>query len=303
VFPQQYHKFGQNSPVLRRYHRENVSVCSWRNAAKMWHSRLRDGKHSEGTPAMMLIWLLATTLGSFVLLWLLSLRMQDASIADIWWGPGFVLLAAVAAWLRPPPAPWTWLFMLAVAIWGLRLGWHMIARHNGEDSRYARMRAATGESFGRRSLVTVFLLQGIVQFLAASPILTALLLPGAPNTTLIVLGLMLFVAGFLLEVVADAQLQRFRSNPTKKGLLMRQGLFAHIRHPNYLGEFILQIGLGTMAFGLSGSFWAFLGPILMIIIVSFVSGPPMQEESQRLKPGYEDWLKTTGRFLPRLGRR
>jgi steroid 5-alpha reductase family enzyme len=269
----------------------------------MWHSRACDCISLKGKRNMLLAALFLMTAGCFVVLWLVSLKMQDASIVDMWWGPGFVLLALVGALIRPPATHWAWLFLIAVSLWGLRLGWHIFRRHNGEDSRYARMRAAAGADFGKRSLVTVFLLQAVVQFVAASHVLTTILATAVPSRSIVIAGLALFTVGFLLEATADNQLQAFRANPANRGQLMRQGLYAHVRHPNYLGEFILQIGLGLTAYGLTASLWAFLGPLLMIVIVNFVSGPPLQQESQRQKPGYAEWLATTGRFLPRLGKR
>lgn len=252
---------------------------------------------------MLLVPLFLMTVSCFVVLWLISLKMQDASIVDMWWGPGFALLAIVGAFIRPPAGIWAWLFLLAICLWGLRLGWHIFRRHDGEDSRYVRMRAAGGVDFGRRSLVSVFLLQAVVQFVAASHVLTTVLVSSAPVPAIVMIGLVFFSIGFVLEATADNQLQAFRANPANRGQLMRQGLYAHIRHPNYLGEFILQIGLGVAAYGLTGSLWSFLGPVLMIMIVNFVSGPPLQAESQRQKPGYPEWIETTGRFLPKLGKR
>jgi steroid 5-alpha reductase family enzyme len=269
----------------------------------MWHSRACDGISLKGNGNMQLAALFLMTVSCFVVLWLISLKMQDASIVDMWWGPGFALLAVVGAFIRPHADIWGWLFLISVCIWGLRLGWHIFRRHDGEDSRYARMRAAGGADFGKRSLVSVFLLQAVVQFVAASHVLTTVFVSGVAELATVIPGLALFAIGFLLEVVADNQLQGFRANPANRGQLMRQGLYAYVRHPNYLGEFILQIGLGLAAYGLTGSLWAFLGPMLMIVIVSYVSGPPLQQESQSRKPGYEEWMESTGRFLPRIGKR
>ena len=45
----------------------------------------------------------AATACVFFLLWLLSLRLRDASIVDAWWGPGFALIAAGAWFIFKAP--------------------------------------------------------------------------------------------------------------------------------------------------------------------------------------------------------
>ena len=57
-------------------------------------------------------------------IWLLSLPLKDASIADVFWGPGFAFTAIVAALLSPSSARATLLVVLTSA-WGLRLAFHI----------------------------------------------------------------------------------------------------------------------------------------------------------------------------------
>src|SRR5262245_34641932 len=101
-------------------------------------------------------------------LWLLSLARRDASIADIWWGPGFAWIAGVCLLLAPHgPASRGILAAALCALWGGRLAAYLSWRSwgAGEDYRYRAMRRRHGERFGRVSLVTVFGLQGALQWI------------------------------------------------------------------------------------------------------------------------------------------
>ena len=153
-----------------------------------------------------------------------------------------------------------YLLMLTVALtlWGLRLGWYMRQRHRGqEDARYAAMRQNHGADFGRKSLWLVFWLQAVLQWLAASPILVAAFAKPQPVWPITALGLALFSAGFLLEILADRAVARFKSNPANRGKLLTSGLHARIRHPNYLGEIIEWCGWALATWTYAGFAFAF----------------------------------------------
>lgn len=64
---------------------------------------------------------LGTILTVVTLVWLLSLRLRDASIADVCWGLGFVLLVWLYCLLSPVLTPRSWLVAALVTLWGTRL--------------------------------------------------------------------------------------------------------------------------------------------------------------------------------------
>lgn len=240
----------------------------------------------------------------FLALWLESLAIDDVSIVDGFWGPGF----ALAAWLGLALAParaWVGVAMaLMVTLWGLRLTWHMVARHaraGREDARYAAMRARQGPSFRWTSLGSVFLLQAGVLMLVASPVHLAVLAPlPAPTGWALWAGAGLFLAGFLIEAVADAQLSAFTRRPDSHGRTMTAGLWAWSRHPNYLGEIVLWWGLGLYGYGASGSPWAFLGPALLTGLILKVSGISLLEAHMAAtRADWADYARRTPRLIPR----
>ena len=130
--------------------------------------------------------------------WMLSLRLQDASVADIFWGLGFVMLAWLFCLLSPALTQRSWLVAALITLWGTRLSAHIFHRHhgNGEDPRYQAMRASHGRAFWWRSLFTVFWLQGAILWFVALPLLVAVrATEPVALTALDGLGVLLFASG------------------------------------------------------------------------------------------------------------
>ncbi len=109
-------------------------------------------------------------------LWLLSLALKNSSIVDIFWGAGFVISAWTAFALTPEGfAGRKWLLVVLTSVWGLRLTLHILTRNwrKGEDFRYQVWRKEAGAAWWWRSFFKVFLLQGILMWIIATPLLRA----------------------------------------------------------------------------------------------------------------------------------
>jgi len=259
------------------------------------------------TLAAALASLLACGLAALCALWLASLRLRDASIVDVWWGPGFAVLATLAGALSGATAPRSALLLALVWLWGLRLGIHLFRRNRGrgEDPRYAAMRRRHGDRFARTSLVTVFGLQAVLQWFVALPLLVAILRPGArPLGALDALGGALFAIGLGFEAVGDAQLARFRADPQSAGRVLDTGLWRYTRHPNYFGDSLAWWGLFAIASATPFGVFTLASPLAMTFLLLRVSGVPILERSLvRTRPGYRDYVERTSAFLPRPPRR
>jgi steroid 5-alpha reductase family enzyme len=246
---------------------------------------------------------LAAALLAFTAFWAASLPRRDAGIVDFYWGPGFVVIGWLAAAIAGRFDAGSLLFLSLLTLWGVRLGWYMTARHGGaEDARYAAMRERHGEAFGRKSLWMVFWLQGVIQWIASSPALVVALSAAAAPGLPAWLGAAIFVLGFSIEIAADRAVARFKADPANRGRLLTTGLHGVVRHPNYIGEIILQWGLGIVAFAVSGNPLAFVGPALMHGLIVKLSGVPMLEEHFAGRPGYAEWKAGTAALWPRLKR-
>ncbi len=258
---------------------------------------------SLGEPYATIALSLALLIALFVALWLHSVRMGDAGVIDIAWGPGFALIGWFE-WLRLSPAhPSATLILLAVTLWAARLGVHLFVRHRmstSEDARYAAMRALDPEHFWLTSLLKVFLLQAVILWALALPIHLAMSSSNQASPGLLTgAGCVLFAAGLTLETVADRALLIFRRDPANRGKLITHGPFAWSRHPNYFGECALWCGIGLMAWDASGSVLALLGPAALIGLILKVSGIPLLEAHlRRTRPEFAAYAARTSAFFP-----
>tara|TARA_R110002072_G_scaffold303140_1_gene495563 strand:+ start:38060 stop:38854 length:795 start_codon:yes stop_codon:yes gene_type:complete len=241
-----------------------------------------------------------------VFLWLLSLPLRNVSIVDIGWGLGFVFVA----WLAAPKAdgPPVLLYSLVTA-WGVRLAWYLWLRNHGkpEDHRYVAMREKHGSSFVWSSLLRVFVLQGVIMWVIALPIMAAgEEAVSEPCWILAACGVVLWLAGMFFEVVGDWQLARFKSNVDNQGKVMDSGLWKYTRHPNYFGEFVIWWGHWGVCLGLTDptkTWWTIISPALMTFLLLKVSGVALLEQTLKQRsPEYASYIRRTSPFFPRRPR-
>ena len=253
---------------------------------------------SEPGATLLAGWL--ACLAGGLLLWLWSLRRRDVSGIDIWWGLFFVGLTWWFRWRGPALTGFHLAHALLVTLWGLRLALHIAwrGRGQGEDHRYAAMRAGHGSRFPWVSLGTVFWLQATLATLLAAP-LYAVQSAAAISPALFVAGAALWAVGFVWEAVADGQLLRFRGDPANRGKVLDRGLWRTSRHPNYFGEAVLWWGYGAMALAAGGA-WTLYAPLAMTWLLLRVSGVALLEKTiGGRRPEYADYVRRTSAFLPR----
>jgi steroid 5-alpha reductase family enzyme len=234
-------------------------------------------------------------------LWLVSIRLRDVSIVDPVWGPAFVLVALVCALVGGGCAGRRWLLLALTAIWGLRLGGYLLRRKLGdpqEDRRYVKMRERKGDAFVPWSLVAIFGLQGLLVLIVSLPIQVAAPRGGTLGAAAVP-GIVIWAIGFAFEAIGDEQLRRFKADPDNQGKVMDRGLWRYTRHPNYFGDFCVWWGLWLIALPAGGTWWTFVGAVVMSTLLIRVSGAALLEKdiSER-RPQYADYIKRTSGFFP-----
>lgn len=244
---------------------------------------------------------LACVLWGYVTLWfVISLFKRRNDVADVAWGLGFVLLAWTSFFLSGGSGIRGLMVCILVSIWGIRLAWHIQARHRGkaEDFRYLAWRREWGRWFYLRSYAQVYLLQGALLFLIALPVLMINKSAGQAFGFLNGIGLCVWLFGFVFESVADAQLARFGGDALNKGEILQSGLWQYTRHPNYFGEVVQWWGIWLMAFGVPGGWVGVIGPLTITILILKVSGVPMLEKKMAGNSKFEEYKRRTNMFFP-----
>lgn len=196
----------------------------------------------------------------------------------------------------------TLMLSILVIIWAGRLGTFLFRRiqRAGKDDRFDSLKP---DFF---YFLNVWTLQGLWVSLTAAPAfiaITASQKTGLDFFTLI--GLLIWLIGFTIEVVADRQKSQFKANPNNEGRFIQSGLWAISRHPNYLGEIILWLGVTIIAIPtFQGGQWiGLISPIFVYLLLNFVSGVPMLEAKADQKWGgqtdYEAYKANTPKLWPR----
>jgi steroid 5-alpha reductase family enzyme len=230
--------------------------------------------------------------------WLYAYRHSNVNIVDSLWSLFFLAAALVYTLFSDGLALSSWLLLVLVAIWSLRLSAHLAQRNAGkaEDHRYAAMRQRN-PNFARRSLVTVFGLQAVLAWIISVPLVAAISTP-AEFGVLHMLALALFATGFYFEAVGDWQLAKFRSNPENRDKVLDTGVWGLSRHPNYFGEACIWWSFYLFALA-AGFAWTLFSPLIMTFLLLKVSGVSLLEKDiEERRPGYRRYVESTSAFVP-----
>jgi steroid 5-alpha reductase family enzyme len=195
------------------------------------------------------------------------------------------------------------LLLALVVIWAIRLGTFLFGRIKkaGKDDRFDEIKP----SFIR--FLNVWTIQGLWVTFTMAAALVAITTTYRKELDLFALvGFLIWVFGFIIEVVADSQKSRFSASPDNKGKFIQTGLWSRSRHPNYFGEIVLWIGVTVIALPvLQGWQWvALISPVFVMLLLTRVSGVPLLEKKADNKWGgqedYESYKKRTPVLIPRL---
>lgn len=197
--------------------------------------------------------------------------------------------------------------IIAVLIlsWAGRLGSFLFARVKkaGKDGRFDRIKH---DPF---AFLMFWTIQGLwVTFTAAAAL--AAMTSGAKTDFGIVslIGLIIWIIGFAIEVISDRQKTAFRADPANAGRFITEGLWSRSRHPNYFGEFTLWVGMAIIALpALQGwQYITLLSPVFVFVLLNRISGVPALEARADKKwggePDYEAYKANTPVFFLKLSR-
>ena len=110
----------------------------------------------------------------FMIVFVIGQILNDNSIVDIAWGLGFVV-AGIYSFVRGETGmPRATILTLLIALWGLRLTYHIARRNIGkpEDYRYVAMRKKWGHKHIRlKAFLMVYVLQFAVNALVSMPLI------------------------------------------------------------------------------------------------------------------------------------
>lgn len=254
-------------------------------------------------PAEPFAWSLAAAMAVMVVLWVRQLWTRDATSVDVGWAATIGAVAVGAAWFGTGSALSRGLAAGIAIVWSGRLSLHLLVdrvlRHRGEDGRYAALREHWGSGAAAR-FVFVYLLQGLLAFLFATPFVTLAQHDAGTLAPIQFAGLAMFALGIAIESWSDRTLAAHRRDPSNKGRTCRSGPWRYSRHPNYFGEWVLWCGIGASCSEAPHGWIAWVAPVSMFVFVRFVSGVPWTERQSLKSRGddYRAYQRETNCFFP-----
>ena len=180
---------------------------------------------------------------------------------------------------------------IMVCLWGLRLGAFLFARVQaaGHDVRFNLMK----HDF--TWFLMTWTIQGLWVVITSSAALTAITSTNKNSFGWIgIIGIIIWLSGFVIEIVADEQKRRFKLNSSNQHSFINKGLWSWSQHPNYFGEIILWIGVTLVALpALSGwQYLSLISPVFVFFLLTRISGIPMLDSAARKRWGDNpDFLK------------
>lgn len=241
---------------------------------------------------------------AFMTLWFgLAMYAKRVDVIDAAWGLVFLYLTGVTLMLDGRYEPFQWLVFGFVAVWGLRLFFHIATRlqNKSEDARYQAYRKKWGSSFTTNAFFRIFMVQAILAVVVAAPAVAAIVSPHSPIMWLAVIGFAIWGFGIVFEAIADWQLTKFTAKKAGRSPndIMDKGLWRYSRHPNYFGEITTWIGAGVVAVS-TLQWWGLIGPIVLAFLIIKVSGIPLLEKRYASNPNYKVYKQKTPVLVPRI---
>jgi steroid 5-alpha reductase family enzyme len=249
-------------------------------------------------PALLII------LGYFLIFFVVATIIKNNSIVDIGWGLGFVLVSWILFFLGDPSVHTIekLIVNIMVSFWGLRLFYHILKRnaYQEEDFRYKKWREDWGKWVVLRAFFQVFMLQGVFMYLVGFGVFYINMIGSQIDQIiwLFILGIIVWLSGYLFEVIGDHQLKEFINRKNKDKKLMTEGLWKYTRHPNYFGEALLWWGIFVAVISFNAPFALIISPITITLLLRFVSGVPMLEKRMSQREGWDAYAKKTNVFFP-----
>jgi steroid 5-alpha reductase family enzyme len=262
---------------------------------------------SQGGANLAGIPLFGLTVGlAFLIQWLVFIPaylLQTEKFFDLTGSLTYITLIVFSLFFSANMDSRSIILALLVLVWAVRLGAFLFRRVKkaGKDDRFDEIKP----SFIR--FLNVWTIQALwVTFTAATALVAITTTHKKELDLFAIIGLLVWVIGFAIEVIADSQKSRFSANPENKGKFIRTGLWSKSRHPNYFGEIVLWLGVAIIALPvLQGWQWvALISPVFVTLLLTRVSGVPLLENKADKKWGgqkdYEEYKKETPVLIPRL---
>jgi steroid 5-alpha reductase family enzyme len=234
-----------------------------------------------------------------IIVYIFNIVFRNASVYDPYWSvQPPLLLAGFYLVYRIPFNAAHLLITTPLIFWAIRLtvNWAVgFDNLSWQDWRYQDIK----QQYPRYEKLIVFFgimyMPTCLVFLGVIPLWYILNAP-LGNHLLSGLGGIIIAAGTLLELIADREMKRYKADPARSPCIY-SGVWKYSRHPNYLGEILVWIGLfiaGLQNFHLLN----LPGVLLITTLFITISIPMMEKHLLARTPAYRDYQRNVPMLFP-----
>jgi steroid 5-alpha reductase family enzyme len=240
------------------------------------------------------------------LMWVVQVRIRDASHVDVAWAVLVACCAILYGFLADGDTGHRVLAAALASLWGFRLGAYLFFDRvlgKGEDGRYRELRRRWAPH-ANRCFFWFFQFQALFVVFFSLPFAFIALNESSGLGPLEWIGIAVWAIGNAGTILSDVQLARWRGNPENTGKTARAGLWSWSRHPNYFFESVTWCGIALVASAAPRGWLAWLVPAGLLYLLFRVTGIPATEaQALRSRDDYAEYQRTTSAFVPLPPRR
>ncbi len=253
----------------------------------------------------LLLRFLIMDLTSTVIIFIFSWIFNNSSIYDPYWSVLPQVMVVILA-LQGDVFHWaSYIMIVLVELWGLRLTLNCLIRFKNlshQDWRYTHFKEKHPKIWPLVNLGGIHLVPTLIVYLLMLP--TAAYFDAVNNGLATnnfnlssILAIVIALAGILFELVSDIQSGYYRKKYPNQ--ILDKGLWKKSRHPNYFGEIIFWFGIFLLMLSIRDNYWVLvLGPIVNLLMFSFISIPLMEKRLLKKYPAYKEYAEKTNVLLP-----
>ena len=252
-------------------------------------------------PDLYIFWrILFGDIAATVFVYIAGVVLKNASVYDPYWSAAPIVIYTGVAFFFSSADLGALLLLIAVWYWGGRLtgNWAFTFKNLAtQDWRYDGFKEKYPRAFQAISFFGINLFPTIVVYLCLLP--GVVFIKDSKCNILTFAGFAICVFAATLQLIADMQMHRFRRRNAGRRLLIREGLWKHSRHPNYLGEILMWWGVYIIMLSSAPHMWGLIiGALVNTLMFLFVSIPMADNRNRTERPGFDEYAGETNSLLP-----
>lgn len=236
---------------------------------------------------------------STCIIYLLSLVIKNSSLYDAYWSlTPWVMLTYLVILNNNNLNTYHYIVYIVFSFWSFRLTLNWIITFENRkwiDWRYQDLKTKSNKyTWQFINFFGIMMMPTLLVFVAFIPLIYVI---NIKLNALSLIGSFIILGGTILELFSDHYMHKFlKSNYHNK--VINIGLWKYSRHPNYLGEILIWVGVYLILLLSAYEYWyLFVGMFLIILLFNFISIPLAEKRQLSKRSTYKEYQLETSRLL------